>query len=116
MVALVAQRFRLLGEPIRLRILQAIEPGELPVGEIVERTGSTQPNVSKHLQALASGGLVARRRDGNRILYSIADPVIFDLCALVCRGVTGDAERQWQELSAVSPATAKPARNPRKKS
>lgn len=82
---MVAQRFRLLGEPQRLRILQALESGELSVGAICAQTGASQPNVSKHLTALFDGGLIQRRRDGNNVQYSIADPVVFLLCELVCR-------------------------------
>ncbi|HSM87380.1 MAG TPA: metalloregulator ArsR/SmtB family transcription factor, partial [Candidatus Limnocylindrales bacterium] len=77
MTELVAQRFRLLGEPMRLRILQALESGELSVNEIVAGLRSSQPNISKHLQALCQGGLISRRRDGLNIFYSIADPMVF---------------------------------------
>ena len=82
---MVAQRFRLLGEPQRLRILQALEAGELSVGALCARTGATQPNVSKHLAALFDGGLIERRRDGNNVLYQIADPRVFLVCKLVYR-------------------------------
>jgi DNA-binding transcriptional ArsR family regulator len=82
---MVAQRFRLLGEPQRLRILQALEDGELSVNELSARTGASQPNVSKHLAALFEGGLIQRRRDGNNVQYAIADLVVFLLCELVCR-------------------------------
>lgn len=93
MIGLVARRFRALGEPARLRILQTLEAGERSVNEIQEAVGSTQSNVSRHLTALYDAGLVARRRDGNLVLYSIADPMVFDLCALVC----GSAARQAKE-------------------
>jgi DNA-binding transcriptional ArsR family regulator len=91
---MVAQRFRLLGEPQRLRILQALEAGELSVGALCARTGATQPNVSKHLAALFDGGLIERRRDGNNVLYAIADPVVFLLCELVCRSKSKQGARQ----------------------
>ena len=53
----VARRFAVLGEPMRLRILQALMDGERPVNALVEATGGTQTNVSRHLQTLASAGL-----------------------------------------------------------
>jgi DNA-binding transcriptional ArsR family regulator len=81
---LVAERFKILGEPIRLRILQSLETGELSVNEITGAVESTQPNVSKHLKILQDAGLVARRQEGNSVFYSIADESIFQLCELVC--------------------------------
>jgi DNA-binding transcriptional ArsR family regulator len=103
MTELVAQRFRLLGEPMRLRILQALEAGELPVNEIVDALGASQPNVSKHLQALCQGGLISRRRDGLNIYYGIADPMVFKLCQLVCRSAEEHTRSQLEQLSTVSP-------------
>lgn len=91
MLDVIAHRFRMLGEPQRLRILQVLESGEHTVGELVTRLQGNQPNVSKHLHALHDAGLVSRRRDGNSILYSMADPVVFRLCELVCRSAAKDA-------------------------
>lgn len=100
MTELAAQRFRLLGEPMRLRILQALEAGEQPVNGIVAALGASQPNVSKHLQALCQGGLVRRRREGLNIYYGIADPMVFKLCQLVCRSAEEHTRSQLAELSA----------------
>ena len=83
-VELVAARFRILGEPIRIQILQALQAGERNVSELVEDVGSTQPNISKHLRILQDAKFVARRQDGNNVYYSIADPTVFDLCDAVC--------------------------------
>ena len=103
MAELVAQRFRLLGEPMRLRILKALQTGEQPVSEIVRALGASQPNISKHLQALCQGGLISRRRVGLNINYSIADPIIFKLCQLVCRSAEEHARSELKELSASLP-------------
>lgn len=86
-LALVATRFRALGEPIRLRILQTLEGGELSVSALTVAVGSTQPNVSKHLRVLQEVGLVQRRQHGSTANYSIADETVFELCELVCAGV-----------------------------
>ena len=83
----IAQRFRLLAEPMRLKILFFLNDGELSVGELVVRTGGTQSNVSKHLAALYSQGLVHRKRRGTSVLYSVADASIFHLCEIVCGGI-----------------------------
>ena len=80
----VAARFKVLSEPLRLQILQELETGGLSVGELAEAVGSTQPNVSKHLKILQDEGLIARRKEGNTVYYSIADPSVFELCDVVC--------------------------------
>jgi DNA-binding transcriptional ArsR family regulator len=98
---LVARRFRTLGEPFRLRILQQLEGGERSVGELVETLDGNQPNVSKHLTILHEAGLVSRRREGTSILYSIGDPVVFRLCELVCRSEAKKSRREFEALSGV---------------
>lgn len=104
MMELIAQRFRILGEPFRLRLLQVLQAGERSVGELVAELDGNQPNVSKHLHILHDGGLVGRRRDGTSILYSIADPMVFELCALVCRRETQKSLRGYEELSGLKGA------------
>ena len=79
----VALRFRLLGEPMRLRILQAVCRKPRPVGGIVTAVGATQANVSKHLALLAGAGLLARKKAGQRVYYSLKDQLAMKLCALV---------------------------------
>lgn len=101
MLALVAKRFRLLGEPFRLRLLQQLESGEKSVNELVEALDGNQPNVSKHLALLHDAGLVGRRRDGTTVLYCINDPVVFKLCALVCRNEAEKSQREFEELNGV---------------
>ncbi len=81
---LVAARFRLLSEPTRLRIVQALQGGERTVGELTAMVLSTQPNVSKHLKILLDGGILSRRPVGAVAYYSIVDPVVFRLCEAVC--------------------------------
>ena len=101
MLELIAHRFRMLGDTTRLRILQCLEAGEKSVNEITESLAGSQSNVSKHLQALSDAGLVGRARSGNRILYSIADPVVFKLCALVCHSATESVHAQLKALVGV---------------
>lgn len=101
MLELVARRFRTMGEPYRLRLLQVLEDGEKSVGELVETLEGNQPNVSKHLHILFDAGLVTRRRIGTTVLYSIADPMVFRLCELVCRS---EAEKSRRDLEELEPA------------
>ena len=92
---------------MRLRILQALESGELPVSEIVDALESSQPNISKHLQALLQGGLIRRRREGLNIFYSIADPMVFRLCELVCSSAEQQTRARLAEFE--GPARHAPA-------
>lgn len=93
-VGLVAQRFKVLSEPLRLQILQRLERGESSVSDITHAVASTQPNVSKHLRILQNGGLVARRQDGNTVYYRIADESVFELCQVVCGSLQEKFVRQ----------------------
>ncbi|HTY55105.1 MAG TPA: metalloregulator ArsR/SmtB family transcription factor [Candidatus Binataceae bacterium] len=96
---LVAARFRAMGEPLRLRILQQLEHGESSVSALADKVGSTQPNVSKHLKILQDAGLLKRRQQGNSALYSIADPMVFELCELICSRLRERLEAQVGALN-----------------
>ena len=100
MMDLVARRFRTLGEPFRLRLLEQLQQGEKSVGELAEVLDGNQPNVSKHLGILHDAGLVSRRREGNSIVYAISDPIVFRLCDLVCRSESERSRREFEALSA----------------
>jgi DNA-binding transcriptional ArsR family regulator len=76
--------FGLLAEPARLKILNALCDGERSVGEVVQRTESTQTSVSRHLNLMYAKGLLKRRRRGQQTLYAVADPAIVELCRTVC--------------------------------
>jgi len=94
---LVAQRFRVLGEPMRIRLLDCLRAGSATVSELQEATGASQQNVSKHLGVLLGVGFVSREREGNFVRYSIADPWVFELCEYVCGGI----RKQLGELDAI---------------
>jgi DNA-binding transcriptional ArsR family regulator len=97
MIELVAQRFRVLGEPMRIKLLDRLREGAATVSELQESVGATQQNVSKHLGILHAAGMVARTKERNHTRYSISDPSVFELCEQVCGGV----RRQLQELDAI---------------
>ena len=94
---LVARRFRLLAEPMRIRLLDHLRDGEAPVGELAEALATSQQNVSKHLGALAEAGMLGRRKEGNRVYYRIVDASVFALCEQVC-GSMHDQLRALNEL------------------
>lgn len=98
MVEHIAARFRLLGEPLRLKLLVALEGGERNVGELVSLTQAGQANVSKHLAALAQAGIVSRRKAGTSTYYAIADETAFTLCDVVCAGLQEQMAAQARAL------------------
>jgi ArsR family transcriptional regulator len=89
-MVMIARRFSLLSEPLRIRLLHSLHDGEKNVSTLVESSGGTQTNVSRHLQALADASIISRRKTGAQVFYSICDPTIFELCELVC----GSLEKQ----------------------
>jgi DNA-binding transcriptional ArsR family regulator len=94
---LIARRFRAIGEPVRIRMLDLLRDGELSVNELAEQLGSGQQNVSKHLALLADAGILTRRKQGNRVYYRIADEGVFALCEQVC----GSLQSQLSTLAAL---------------
>jgi DNA-binding transcriptional ArsR family regulator len=94
---LIAQRLRVIGDPIRIRILDLLREDELSVAAITDALGTSQQNASKHLGVLLQAGIVARRKDGTSALYRIADEGIFALCEQVCGGL----QAQITELNAL---------------
>jgi DNA-binding transcriptional ArsR family regulator len=101
LIELVAQRFRVLGEPMRIRLLDQLRERDATVGELQQALGASQQNVSKHLGILHAAGMVSRTKDGNHTRYAISDPSVFELCDQVCGGV----RRQLKGLEAILQST-----------
>jgi len=89
---LVANRFKLLSEPMRLRLIHALIEDEATVSALVEQVGATQANVSRHLQTLAQAGILGRRKEGLHVYYQIEDESILELCEHVCGGLRRQSE------------------------
>ena len=87
LVELIARRFRVIGEPMRIRLLDALRDGPMTINELTEALDASQQNVSKHVGVLSQAGIVGREKDGNRVRCFIADETIFELCELVCGGL-----------------------------
>jgi ArsR family transcriptional regulator len=96
---LVAARFRMLAEPMRLRLLNELRDGEKTVTALIEATGAGQANVSKHLSLLADAGMVGRRKKGLNVYYFIADESLFDLCDLVCGRLQKELTEKARQFS-----------------
>jgi DNA-binding transcriptional ArsR family regulator len=71
--------FKALADPTRLKILDCIKNEEKCICEVIPYTGKSQPNVSLHLKTLKNAGLITERKDGTRIMLSIADKDVFKL-------------------------------------
>jgi DNA-binding transcriptional ArsR family regulator len=99
LVELIARRFRVLGEPMRIKLLDRLRSGEAGVNELTDAVGASQQNVSKHLAVLADAGIVARRREGTHVYYRISDEGVFALCEQVC-GALQDQLRSLHEVIA----------------
>ena len=95
LVELIADRFRVLGEPTRIKLLDRLREDEATVLELTELIGTTQQNVSKHLRLLQQSGIVARRKQGNYAYYRILDDGVYELCEAVC----GSLNRRVESLT-----------------
>lgn len=103
----VAEYFRALSEPLRLKILNALREHEHNVGELTELCECSQANVSKHLSLLAQSGIVERETRGTSVYYRIADRRIYDMCDLVC----GQLAEHFADKAALhTGVSGKPAR------
>ena len=90
----VSQLFKAFAEPTRLAILQELKSGPRSVGEVVAAIGTSQANVSKQLRILREAGVVSHEKQGTSVFCSIADPVVFELCRLVCDKINRDLSRE----------------------
>jgi len=94
---LIGRRFRVLGDPLRVRLLDLLRDGELGVNALAQQLGAGQQNVSKHLGVLSDAGMVERRKEGTHVYYRIADDGVFALCEQVC----GSLQSQLSALAAL---------------
>jgi len=98
-LVLIAGRFKALAETARLQILNCLREGELTVGELVEETGLSQANVSRHLQILFTLHFVVRRKEGLYVYYNLADPTVFKLCDIMCSRLEVEAKARRKMLA-----------------
>jgi DNA-binding transcriptional ArsR family regulator len=103
LVELIAERFRALSEPTRIKLLDRLREGEATVLELTEVIGTTQQNVSKHLAVLQRAGIVARRKQGNFAYYRIIDEGVFSLCETVCGSLRQRVDSLRQLVDGVAP-------------
>jgi len=99
-IDLVAERFRALGEPARLHIMNTLRRGEQTVGELVESTGLGTANVSKHLRILLAAGFVRRRKEGLFAYYGLSGEDVFKLCDIMCGRLEAEAASRRKVMAA----------------
>lgn len=99
LLELVADRFKALSHPARLRVLNGLRGGERSVSELMEVTELGQANLSKHLQLLHSLGFVARRQEGSFVLYRLTDESVFELCQIMCGQITQEVDARRELLA-----------------
>ena len=80
-----AEIFQALGHPTRIAILEQLRDGEITSGGFVERLGFEQANLSQHLSVLRARQIVVTRRIGNQVFYSVRDPLVLEVLALMRR-------------------------------
>ena len=95
----VAERFKSLSEPMRLRLVYALMDGEKTVSELVRETGASQASVSKHLGVLLDAGILGRRKQGTSAYYRIADESVFELRDLVYGYIHDQLAAELETLS-----------------
>lgn len=98
----VAEYFSILSEPMRLKLLNLLRNGEKCVQELVDATSTSQANVSKHLKVMLQAGILSRRTEGTSAYYRVEDPLIFDLCNLVCDRLAERIEEQARQFRSLS--------------
>ena len=95
LVEVIAERLRVIAEPMRIRLLDRLRGGEATVQALAAATDASQQNVSKHLGVLLRAGVVGRRKAGTFVYYRIVDEGVFALCEQVC----GSVQQQLRSLN-----------------
>ncbi len=103
LVEVIAERLRVIAEPMRIRLLDRLRDGEATVQALGDAVGASQQNVSKHLGVLLRAGIVGRRKEGTFVHYRIVDEGVFALCEQVCGGV----RQQLDGLDSILEAAAR---------
>jgi DNA-binding transcriptional ArsR family regulator len=80
---LTANALKAMAHPLRWKILCSLGDKELSVGEIVDRTGTSQSNISQHLEQLRNKNIVVARKEANRIYYRIRNDQLLDLIGIM---------------------------------
>lgn len=105
---MLAERFKLFSEPMRLKLIYALMDGEKSVSELVRDTGGLQANVSKHLGMLLDAGVVGRRKQGLHTYYKITDASVYEICDLMCGSIQDRLTATLDNFSSFTTRGAQP--------
>jgi ArsR family transcriptional regulator len=94
----VAKVFSLFSEPLRLALIQELKDGEKSVNALVKSLDVSQAHVSRQLTILSEGKLLTRERRGNQVFYSISEPMVYQLCEIVCGKLNHDVKAAAETL------------------
>ena len=97
---LKAEFFKTLGHPARIRVLELLSEREHAVGEMLPEVGIEAANLSQHLAVLRRAGLVATRKEGSSVFYSLTSPEVAELLRVARQILTGVLVRPGGELLA----------------
>ncbi len=112
MLEAVSNRFKLLSEPMRLKILRTLCEGERTVQEIVRETGASQANISKHLALMHDNGVVNRKKDGLKCYYRISDDSIVYAGFLISKSVIENLQDRLSWVQKVNDSLTTPTEIP----
>lgn len=101
-LGLVADYFKVLSEVRRLQILNCLREEPMNGKQLAEVTGLGQANLSKHLKVLTQAGILKREQQGVSAYYRIKDPMIFELCELVCGSISDNFKERAQSFNQLS--------------
>jgi DNA-binding transcriptional ArsR family regulator len=108
----VAERLRILGQPVRLRLVELLSDGPSTPQELSDVLGLSQQNVSKHLLSLHRAGIVSRRPDGANVFYALTDPSATAILRLAL-GAVSDHLRELADLASGTVACDRGSSTPR---
>ncbi len=90
--------FKAMSETTRLLILRELKDGPCSVGQLVEKLDTSQANISKQLKTLFDANLLARKKSGNQVIYSISEVIVLEMCKLVCDKLNRDTSQNGSIL------------------
>ena len=107
-LVMLAERFKVFSEPMRLKLVYSLMDGEKSVSQLVRDTGGLQANVSKHLGMLLDAGVVGRRKQGLHTYYKVTDTSVYEICDLMCDSIQDRLAASLDNFSSFTTREAQP--------
>jgi DNA-binding transcriptional ArsR family regulator len=110
-----AEFFKTLGHPARIRVLEVLRDGELPVSELLPAVGIESSHLSQQLGVMRRAHLVQSRKVGSNVFYSVANPMLFELLEVARRIITSSLTETQELLEELSASPAPPRQRERRR-